>query len=300
MEDNILKSSIEIDFLNKFIVIPTTNFGASATTAKSIDPNLLEKFYETIDPFWHTESDQLQYFIYYNNGTYFCQRKKLKYDFNNNINYWQTYNFKNVPAEKVDELYVKIQAFAILNADVKKFNAISQIEEIGQESIFYERRLLKKIADKNAMLSASDWRVLPDIEDSYPGEKDMWIKWRSTLRSETIRNHHEFDNKLEFLKYLYQLKFPIDPKLYLQLYPDRKDIDGNDVEYLSTPDQWVTYDSEASSDFITANAIRMLNYSKGHAEAKIRVKKAILAAIKGFDVESVYPDYDIERYEEEI
>lgn len=300
MEDNILKSSIEIDFLNKFIVMPNTSFGASAATAKSIDPNLLEKFFENIDSFWHTENDRLQYFIYYNNGTYFCQRKKLKYDFNNKINYWQTYSFKNIPAERIDELYVKIQAFALVNSDVKRFNALSEIEEIGQESIFYERRLLKKIADKNAMLSVSDWRVLPDIEDSYPGEKDMWFKWRSTLRSETIKSHTEFDNKLEFLKYLYEIKFPIDPKLYLQLYPDRKDIDGNDVEYLSTPDQWVKYDSEASSDFITANAIRILNYSKGHAEAKIRVKKAILAAIKEFDVESIYPDYDMGRYEEEI
>lgn len=300
MEDNVLKSSIEIDFLNKYILMPNTDLGTAMSTAKSIDPNLLEKFFENIDPFWHTENDQLQYFIYYNNGNYFCQRKKLKYDFNNKINYWQTYNFKNVPTEKIDDLYVRIQAFVIINSDVKRFNAISQVKEIGQESLFYERRLLKKITEKNSMLSASDWRVLPDVEDSYPGEKSMWIKWRNTLRSETIKSHTEFDDKLEFLKYLYQLKFPIDPKLYLQLYPDRKDIDGNDVEYLSTPDQWVKYDSEASSDFITANAVRVLNYSKGHAEAKIRVKKAILAAIKEFDIESIYPEYDMERYEEEF
>lgn len=299
MEDNILKSSIEIDFLNKYIIMPNTNYDNVMRSSKTIDQNLLEKFFENIDPFWHTENDQLQYFVYYNNESYFCQRRKLKYDFSNKINYWQTYNFKNAPPEKIDDLYVRIQAFVVINADVKRSNALSQVEEVGQESVFYERRLMKKIADKNAMLTVSDWRVLPDVVDSYPGEKDMWIKWRTTLRSETIKHHDEFDDKLEFLKYLYLLKFPVDPKVYLQLYPNGKDIDENAVEYLSTPDQWVKYDTEASSDFITANAVRVLNYSKGHTEAKIRVKKAILAVIKEFDVESVYPDYDMERYEED-
>jgi hypothetical protein len=294
MEDNILKSSIEVDFLNKYISSPQPVWGETKNTVKNIDPNLLEKFFDNIDPFWHTDNDQLQYFIYYNNGTYFAQRRKLKYDFANKINYWQTYNFKDVPTEKVEDLYLRIQAFNIINTDVKRFNALSEVEELGQESVFFERRYTKKIADKNAMLSVSDWRVLPDVVDSYPGEKDMWIKWRTALRSEMIKPQSEFENKLEFLKYLYEIRFPIDPKLYRSLYPD-----GSDVEYLSTPDQWVRYDTDASTDFISANVIRVLNYTKSHREGKIRIKKALLAVVKEFDIASVYPDYDMERYEED-
>ena len=300
MEQQTLKPSIEIDFLNKYIFTPSDDLTSSVASVKTIDDNLLQKFFENIDPFWHTENDQLQYFIHYNNGEYFCQRKKLKYDFNTKTNYWQTYNLKNVPEDKINELIDRIQAFVILNADVKKFLAINEVKEIGQESVFYERRLIKKIAEKNAMLSASDWRVLPDVVDTYPGEKDMWMKWRNTLRKETIRRPEEFENGLEFLKYLYDLKFPVDPKLYFQLYPGGKDQEGNEVEYLSTPEQWVKYDVEASTDFITSNAIRALNYTKGYIESRVRVKKNILKILKEFDVNAVYPEYNIDKFEEEI
>lgn len=299
MQDQVLRPSIEIDFLNKYIFTPSEDVAASMTSAKSIDEKLLEKFFENIDPFWHTENDQLQYFIYFSNGNYMCQRKKLKHDFKNDINYWQTYTFNNAPEEKVIELYERIEAFVILNNDVRRFMTTKEIQEVGQESVFYERRYLKKIAEKNAMLGASDWRVLPDVVDSYPGERDMWIKWRTVLRTESIKKPAEFETGLEFLKYLYELKFPVDPKLYFQLYPEGKDIEGNDVEYLSTPDQWVKYDVEASSDFITVNAIKALNYSKAFVESRVKVKKQILDILKEFDVEAIYPEYDMGRYEEE-
>jgi len=149
------------------------------------------------------------------------------------------------------------------------------------------------------MLATSDWRVLPDVVDTYPGEKDMWMKWRNTLRQEVIQRPENFENPLEFLKYLYDLKYPVDPKLYFKMYPEGKDEEGNEVEYLSTPEQWVKYDVEASTDFISANAVRALNYTKGYIEARIRVKKNILNILKEFDVSDIYPEYDIDKFEEE-
>lgn len=300
MEQQILRPNIEVDFLNKYIFRPSndaTEF--SVSNVKTIDPKLLEKFFENVDSFWHSENDQLQYFLYYNTGEYICQRKKLKYDFQTKTNYWQTYNFKNVSQDKVNELYDQLQALVILNSDVKRFLAINEVKEVGQEAVFFERRLIKKLAEKNAMLGSSDWRILPDVVDTYPGEKDMWIRWRSTLRSEVIRKPQEFEDKLEYLKYLFNVKYPIDPKLYRQAYPEGKDSDGNNVEYLSTEDQWVKYDTEASSDFITVNAIRALNYSRGAIDSRIRVKKHILDCLKNFGVEAIYPEYDMNRYEEE-
>lgn len=299
MEQQILRPNIEVDFLNKYIFIPDAVTEFSTSNVKTIDSKLLEKFFENVDSFWHSENDQLQYFLYYNTGQYICQRKKLKYDFQTKTNYWQTYNFKNVSQDKVDELYDQLQALVILNSDVKQFLAISEVKEIGQEAIFFERRLIKKLSEKNAMLGSSDWRILPDVVDTYPGEKDMWIRWRSVLRSEVIKKPQEFEDKLEYLKYLFNVKYPIDPKLYRQTYPEGKNADGNDVEYLSTEDQWVKYDTEASSDFITVNAIRALNYSKGVIDSRVRVKKHILNILKNFGVEAIYPDYDMNRYEEE-
>jgi hypothetical protein len=299
MEQQILRPIIEVDFLNKYIFRPSEDAASSVAGVKTIDSKLLEKFFENIDSFWHSENDQLQYFLYYNTGEYICQRKKLKYDFQTKTNYWQTYNFKNASPDKVGELYDQIQALVILNSDVKQFLAINEVKEVGQEAVFFERRFIKKLAEKNAMLGSSDWRILPDVVDTYPGEKDMWIHWRSILRSEVIRKPQEFEDKLEYLKYLFNVKYPIDPKLYRQAYPEGKDSDGNNVEYLSTEDQWVKYDTEASSDFITVNAIRALNYSRGVIDSRIRVKKHILDCLKNFGVEAIYPEYNMNRYEEE-
>ena len=299
MEDTANKP-ISLDLLNKVISYPSTDDLTVKATARKISPDLIQKFLQSLDPFWHTENDQLQYFTYYGGDKYFCQRKKLAYDFKTKTNYWKTYNFNNISAEKINELCDYIKALDIVDGDVNRFLSVQEVTEIDQDAIFYERRLYKKIAEKNSMLSSSDWRVLPDVVDTYPGEKDMWIKWRNILRNQTIREPNENETGLEYLKYIYDIKYPIDPKIYRELYPDGKDLEGNDVEYLSTQDQWVKYDMEASADFITINAVRALEHSKAYVDAKIKVKKTILDIIKAFHVDELYSNYDTDRFEEEI
>jgi hypothetical protein len=291
------RPNITIDFINKHIMELPNEEVSIARHVKKLDDALLGKFFEATDSFWHTENDQLQYFSYRGNGTYLCQRRKLKYDFVNKVNYWHTYNFLDAPVEKVYELCDKIEALCFINDDLKKYNSLEQIAEISQEAIYYERKYLKKLAEKNALLSASDWRVLPDVVDSFPGEKEMWMKWRDTLRNELIKRPEQFDTALEYFKYIYNLKYPVDPKIFFQMYPEGKDEEENIVEYLATSDQWVKYESEASSDLITANAVRLLNYTDGFRESSLRVKKSIMDALKEFDLPTIYPEYDISRYE---
>jgi len=274
--DQVKTAILEADFLNDFII--------SHPKKLRLDEDLKQKFLTTaIDPFWHSDKDQLDYFTYYNNGTYYCQRKKLKYDFKENINYWSTYTFTGASLEQAKELSDKIKDLVSVILEVKILKYDLEVEKIDEESIFFDQRYAKKLIEKNEMLAASDWRVLPDVEDSYPGEKDMWIKWRSTLRKETVKPPTDFERGLDFLQYLYQIKWPIDPKIYREKYPN------SEVEYLSTDDQWVEYDSLASSDFVSSRIVNLAKIANNYTESYRKVSQSTLNMMKLLDIDEIAP-----------
>lgn len=285
----------EIDFINKYVImrgLDARGFNDESIDpiVKKIDPNLMDQFYTKIDPFWHSENDVLQIFIYFSNKTYLCQRRKLKYDFATKTSYWQSYNFNIAPQDKVDNILTQIEAFILINEEVVRYNRIKEVKELEKESVLYERRYFKRLHEKNMMISASDWRILPDIQDSYPGEKDMWIKWRKIMREEIIKQPSNFENPLDFLQYLYELKYPIDPKIYWGKYPN------GEVEYLETEDQWTDYDGEAASDFIAERLPNVINFSKQYLAIERKVSKKIKEFIETFGITDVYEDFNVDKF----
>lgn len=277
------KTVVEADFLNNIIITHPS------LSKINITPELREKFFSSVvDPFWHTEKDVLDYFAYYSTGEYFCQRKKLKYDFKHNVNYWSTYTFKEATKEQVDALVQNITDFISVLTEVKNIRIEQEIKKINDDLLFSDQRYMKKIVEKNEMLASSDWRVLPDVVDSYPGEKDMWITWRSKLRDETIKKPNEFESALEFLKYIYNIKFPIDPKRYWEKYPE------GDVEYLSTEDQWVKYDAVASTDFVNSRMMNLVNLAGKFAESHKKISESSLNMMKLMGIDELVPvNWDI-------
>lgn len=287
---------IEADFLNKIIIqtggITFEDDQKLPVNRVNVPDEISERFLaEQVDPYWHSETDRLEYFISYNDGTYYCQRKRVRFDFKTQTNYWSTYNFTGASPEQVEVLTNKLIDFVSALREFKAAKYESVLEKIDQEFIFFDQRWLKKYREKQMMLSASDWRVLPDVEDSYPGEKDMWIKWRATMRSETVKKPEEFQSNLEFLKYLYDHKWPVDPKRYWQQYPD------GDVEYLSTDDQWVVYDTEASTDFVDSRLINILGTSGVYREKIVDINRTVYNMIKELRLEDFaeinYDQYNI-------
>jgi hypothetical protein len=285
----------EVDFINKYVVMRTVDTQKLSdepidVSAKKIDVKLMDQFYTKIDPFWHSENDMLEVFVLFNDGHYLCQRRKLKYDFATKSNYWQSYNFNVAPEDKVEIIKSQIEAFLVINEEVVRYNTLKNVEEIGQESIFFERRYFKRMHEKNMMISASDWRVLPDIEDSYPGEKDMWIKWRKIMRDEIVKSPIEFENPLDFLQYLYEIKYPIDPKIYRVKYPN------GEVEYLKTDDQWSSYDGDVASDFVTQRLPNILNFSKQYLAVQRKINSKLMEFIETFGITDVYEDFNMDKF----
>lgn len=285
-----IKTSVmEADFLNNFIVI----LPHDKTT---ITPELKERFLASLDPFWHTDKDQLDFFQVFNTGEYFCQRKKLKHDFTENVSYWSTYSFTGATKEQAANFKSLLEDFFTVTTEVKISEINQKIEKIDKELIFFEQRYEKKVMEKNAMLAASDWRVLPDVEDSFPGEKDMWIAWRSALRNYVIKMPSDFESNLEFFKYSFNIKYPIDPKNYFKKYPDGKLEDGSPApEFLdqNDPNQWVGYDAEASVDFVNKRMLNIIRYAGNYKPTYARIKASVLDLMKKLEVDQIFPiDWD--------
>jgi hypothetical protein len=150
------------------------------------------------------------------------------------------------------------------------------------------------------MLSATDWRVLPDVTDKYEGEKDQWIAWRHLIRQVTVPNPTKFDTMLDFAKSIYNIKYPIDPAIYREKYPDGKLADGETdaPAYLDETDenQWVGYDTYASKDFVNERVLNALIYAKVRTKSPIYVEKKVRDIIKAMDIESIDPDFDSELF----
>lgn len=281
--------TISVDFINNFIVVH------KVSRKGLINPELKERFIPTIDSFWNTDKDRLDYFCVSDSGQYFCQRKKLKYDFQNETSYWVTYTFTGASAEQALKLRDHMFDFFSVILEVKDIKIDQKIEEIDQNIIFFEQRYLKKKREKNEMLALSDWRILPDVVDSYPGEKDMWIRWREYLRNFVLKMPSDFESEpnpnLAFFKWTHDIKYPVDPKNYRKLYPDGMMEDGVTPapEFMDPNDasQWVSTDAESSSDFLQSRDNAIFNLSNKNMSASKKIQKSILDLMKLMEVDSL-------------
>lgn len=302
------KPLIEVDFVNGYFVKPQdavfsdTEGNVPAFKKYTIPDSILEKLFTKLDTFWHTDKDKIEYFQYYSDGNYFCQRSKKKVDFNTESTYWNQYQFDSATKDQALEFYdFLFGVFAVIN-EIKNLKVEAKVNEVDKEVLFYEQRFYKIKRQKESMLLSSDWRILPDVEDSYEGEKDRWIAWRRWLRNNSTPApwDEQFEGSgLAYFKYTYELKFPVDPKVYRKLYPNEMLDDGVTPAPAfmdeNDPNQWVKHDSEASSDFFTGTEQNMYNLAgRGYAPNRL-VTQQLLDLMHELDVESVIP-VDWDRY----
>ena len=297
---------MQLDLINNTILqapnsaTTLSDFNTASLQTLEFEDELKTKFLEMIGSFWHTEEDTLDFFSYYNDGTYMAQRSRQKYDFKSESLYWSEYQFKSSSQEQATQVYNTARALFAVAAKRKTDVALRKTEALDKEINFFESKWIKRSREKQMMLNSSDWRVLPDIEDSYEGEKAMWIAWRAKIRSIAVPTPEQYDDKLAFAQTLYNQVYPIDPKNYRNLYPNGMLEDGvTPAPAFMDPDdadQWTNYDDDASSDFLDSRMINKLMYAKQRASGTKRVKREVLDIIKLMQVESIYPDFDSSQF----
>ena len=307
IETTIRRSVLEIDLLNS-VVIDATHIldlpnGTKINQPIRILPDIMERFKtEVVGDTFHTEGDELQHVIFYSDDTAIIQRKKLKYDFATDSATAVQYIFNGATTEQILALKARVIDLISASRIVREKQIQDKIVKISEEKLFYDAKMNKRMEERKAMLKGSDWRVLPDIEDSYEGEKEMWKKWRKTLREMDVFTATYEDN-LALFKALHHMKWPIDPSIFRQAFPDGVDKDGNPVEYLGTDDQWTKRDIDASKDYVGDRMASVIEWRDRSTNAKRNVAQSVEELMKlmrvedfvenGIDYSEFYDEADI-------
>jgi len=294
---------LEADFLNgSFSDRQSAEVYEDAIPKRTqVDKDLIKKFIDTkVDEFWHSDKDKLEFIQFFNDGMYFCQRRKTVYDFDNNTSYPKVYSFTSATKEQAEAFYTQVKDFFTVAGEVNNIKIEEKVAEIDSQVTFWEQRWRSLRNQKLVMLELSDWRVLPDITEKYTGEKDDWVAWRQWLRDKSLPSPQDamFEGSgLKYFKYTHELKFPVDPSNYRKLYPNGKLDDGvtDAPAFMDENDanQWVDTQAEASNDFWNKNEENLLRLAQRGERAQRKVTNNILQLMKDLDVEDLIPvDWD--------
>lgn len=281
---------LEVDFLNNYIL-------EDPSTRKKIpmDPNLVTKFLTEVSDFWHTDVDKLDFFQYYSDGSYFCQRKKRTYDFQRESYYDTVYQFKAGNDTEAKDLHDQIKLLLGVTIEVNELKVALTLKNTSDDITYWEQRWHKLVKQKEFMLNSSDWRVLPDVPEKYDGEKARWIAWRAWVRDSLVPSptDEQFETGLEYFKYTYELKYPIDPSNYRKLYPNDMLEDGVTPApaFMDENDsnQWVEKEVESSSEFVKKRINNLYNLSKRGEPSTKKVKQNLIDMMKLLNVTEEVP-----------
>lgn len=185
--------------------------------ARLLEPKDLDDIKNNSSDFWWNENDCVTFFSYNLDGTYFCERKKIVFDYRIREQKELVYQFEEASSEQVKEfrkvLLDKYEELQIKYLQDKKDYIRSTLEQ----TLGYINLSLRTV--RRQLLSITDFMFTSDYVWKDPTEKDLWIKYRQALRDLT-----ETPEWLsgDFLK----IRFPISPNDYKKLYPN------GEVEYL--------------------------------------------------------------------
>ena len=267
------EAMLEVDFLNevairhdKQFLLPKSTQNPSGKIVEipkyTFKDGMKDRFLtEVAGSYWHDPGkDELETVIFYTDNTCFAQRRKLKYSFETKSNYHESYRFTAPGQNEILEFRNNIYLFLDTIKWVDEVETIQMTNKVDSELLFFDQTYGKKIRQKEMSLQACDWRVLPDIDDSYTGEKDEWKKYRAELRSLLIKKPQDFTRPMDFFKDITTMKWPVDPKTYRTEYPNGQDENGVAVEYLKADDekQWVETPTEAATD-VWSNRLLAMN-----------------------------------------
>ena len=266
------EAMLEVDFINEIAIYHDKSFllpysedpsGKIKTVPRyTFKPGMKDRFLtEVAGSYWHDPGkDELETVIFYTDNTCFTQRRKLKYSFETKSNYHESYQFTAPGQDEILEFRNNITLFLDTIKWVGEVETIQTTNKVDNELLFFDQTYGKKIRQKEMALNACDWRVLPDIDDSYTGEKDEWKKYRAELRSLLIKKPQDFTRPMDFFKDITTMKWPVDPKTYRTEYPNGQDENGAAVEYLKADDdkQWVETPTEAATD-VWSNRLLAMN-----------------------------------------
>lgn len=237
------------------------------------------------------EKDRIILFGIYDDGTFMMFKEKMKYDFATQQAKWIKYEVTDTTIEDAKEVFEVLKSAVFIQQTTdseERNNAVLEILTKDEYIDTFYNNLLLKTDD---LLRTSDYRVLSDYPELFEGEQNLWVQWRDELRS-CVKPFTDFTDELDYLIYLQEFKWPVDPLVYYSKYPNKE------VEYLSTEDQYDKMAEKVSSgvqEIIRKNSINIINQQKLRNEQGIPVNKQILDIIKKYNLSQDLLDFDLSK-----
>lgn len=235
--------------------------------------------------------DRIILFGIYDDGSYIMFKEKMKYDFATQQTKWVKYEVFDVSREDAKEIFNVLKSAVFVQQTIESEARNSAILEIVNKEDYLNKLYDNNILIKDKLLRESDYRVLPDYPELFPGEKDMWLKWRDELRV-SVKVYEEFEDPLDYIIYHNEFKWPMDPLVYYSKYPNKE------AEYLSSSDQYATLVEEISTsvqEIIKQNISQILTQQKLRNEQGIPVEKQIHDIILKYNLCQDLLNFDLSK-----
>lgn len=247
---------------------------------------------EALTPVWHNDGDKLQVFALFNDGQYYCQRLLSKFDFATKQVTTKKYEFNQMSYTDAKEVFEICKAVCWIRTEQLVASLEQELVGISEVQNFAESQFNIRKSQRNALLSETDFRLLPDYVEEYVGEQDAWISYRAALRT-IPKAEDQFEDRAAWLAYLSEMPFPIDPKRWKNME------ELKDLGYLSTDAFWstVTTIHSSSADKQMAEELTLMKARQAEIDAYgKRVSRQLYDVIASYKLDRNMMNFDLNSY----
>jgi len=193
-----------------------------------------EVFSETLPEMWWNPKDTIEYFTYYSDGSYFCEREKTFYDYSLRSESKRAYEFNSLSDESAKELFEKFAEF-FEQARIKELKLQKElVRNTIQENFDFISVQYRNMRD--LLLKGSDWIFLSDVSSQKTEEEiSMWETYRQFLRD--MPQSDAWINR-DYLN----IVFPLNPSDFIKNFLGE--------EYLSSPSHFENVATLAIKDSV--------------------------------------------------
>lgn len=287
------KSTIlEYDSKSRMVLVRVFNKeNETKYNAIYLSEQLNQNILTNLPPELSDDKDRIVLFGIYDDGTFMMFKEKMKYDFATQQAKWVKYEVTDATVEDAKEVFAVLKSAVFVQQTVDSEERNNAILEILTKDEYIDELYNNLIFKRDDLLRTSDYRVLSDYPELFEGEQELWIQWRTELRN-CVRSLNDFSDELDYLIYVQEFKWPVDPLVYHSKYPNKE------VEYLSTDDQYDRMPEKVSTSFqeiVRKNSIAIINQQKLRNEQGIPVNKQILDIIKKYSLNQDLLDFDLSK-----
>jgi len=234
------------------------------------------------------DRDKIVLFGVYDDGTYTCIKKRIKYDFNTQSTKTIRYDKKDYTWEQVKELFDVIKAAVWVENTNEIIENENELNRVISHSDYFDELYLKAELEKDILLRNSDYRVLEDYPETIENEKLLWGQWRDAVR-EVPKQRSDFESDLDYLIYSVKYRWPKDPLRY------HADHNGDMTQYLQDDDlsDKHTQISSAEEDRVKKQAQSILLSKKIRDTDGIPIEQKMKIIIDRYNLHQYFLNYDL-------